>query len=213
MKKVILIAFMSAMVLACNKNSSNNVSEDTNTTDSVQISTYEYQPDSTKLTWTAYKTTVKLPVNGTFKEIVVTPGKPSGTVKELMNQLVFDIVSSSISSNNEERDGKLVKTFFGSMTNSEKISGKITSVNGTDTSGKARISIKMNDIEHEVDAEYAISGNILEVKTMLHLGDWKAEPSIKALNNVCHDLHKGEDGVSKLWPEIQVVISTELKNL
>ncbi len=179
------------------------------TADSVQF--YEYQRAFTKLTWTAYKTTAKIGVNGSFDEFNVDPGVNYGTVTALLDQLEFSIPVSTTNSENEERDGKIVASFFGSMMNTESIAGKFTSVAGNDTSGSIRIEISMNDIAYEVDGTYAADGNKVTINTSLHLGDWKAEPSVDALNKVCDDLHKGEDGVSKLWPNVDIVIETSLK--
>jgi len=197
MKKVLLISLFGLLISACNSNTNTESGETTETTaDSVQF--YEYQRAFTKLTWTAYKTTAKIGVN-------------YGTVTALLDQLEFSIPVSTTNSENEERDGKIVASFFGSMMNTESIAGKFTSVAGNDTSGSIRIEISMNDIAYEVDGTYAADGNKVTINTSLHLGDWKAEPSVDALNKVCDDLHKGEDGVSKLWPNVDIVIETSLK--
>ena len=212
MKKVILISLFGLLIAACNP-SSNSRSESSKTeettVDSVQF--YEYQRAFTKLTWTAYKTTAKVGVSGSFDEFNVNPGVSYGTVTALLDQLEFSIPVSTTNSQNEERDGKIAATFFGSMMNTENITGKFTSVAGNDTSGSIRIDISMNDIAYEVDGAYAVEGNKVTINTSIHLGDWKAEPSVSALNKVCDDLHKGEDGISKLWPEVDIVIETSLK--
>ncbi len=210
MKKVLLISLFGLLISACNSNTNTESGETTETTaDSVQF--YEYQRAFTKLTWTAYKTTAKIGVNGSFDEFNVDPGVNYGTVTALLDQLEFSIPVSTTNSENEERDGKIVASFFGSMMNTESIAGKFTSVAGNDTSGSIRIEISMNDIAYEVDGTYAADGNKVTINTSLHLGDWKAEPSVDALNKVCDDLHKGEDGVSKLWPNVDIVIETSLK--
>lgn len=199
------------MFASCSPNKQST--ETTTNTDSTVVTQqfYEYQRAFTKLQWTAYKTTAKVGVSGSFKDFTVNPGVSYGTVSTLLDQLEFSIPVSSTNSENEERDGKIVASFFGSMMNTENITGKFTSVAGNDSAGTIRILIHMNDIGYEVEGAYVADGNKLTVTTSLHLGDWKAEPSVAALNKVCDDLHKGEDGISKLWPEVDIVIESSLK--
>lgn len=211
MKKIYILSALALMLSACGpKEKTTDTNTNTATTaDTLQF--YEYQRAFTKLTWTAYKTTARVGVSGTFDDYTVTPGVSYGTVSTLLDQLEFSIPVSSTNSNEKERDGKIVASFFGSMMNTENITGKFTRVAGNDSAGMLRISINMNDIDYEVDGSYAADGNKLVIKTSLHLGDWKAEPSVAALNEVCDDLHKGEDGVSKLWPDVDVTIESSLK--
>jgi hypothetical protein len=171
---------------------------------------FEYQSSFTTLTWTAFKTTARKGVRGTFKEFQATPGK-AGSVKDILLNLQFNINTSSTDSKEADRDAKIVKYFFGTMMNTNNIIGSITSVDGTDSSGKARVSITMNEVTHEVDANYELEGTLLRLKTTIALGDWKAEPSVSALNKICDDLHKGDDGVSKLWPEVDIMVESILK--
>lgn len=212
MKNVILLSLLAFGLSACNSNTQSNDSDQTAADSTVQDQQfYEYQRAFTKLTWTAYKTTAKVAVSGTFNDFNVTPGVSYGTISALLDQLEFAIPVSSTNSENEERDGKLVATFFGTMMNTEQVTGKFTSVAGNDSAGTVRIMIKMNDIEYEVDGAYSTDGNKLSVMAGLHLGDWKAEPNVSALNKVCDDLHKGDDGVSKLWPNVDITIESSLK--
>lgn len=194
-----------------NKQADNTGTDETEQKDTVQK--YAYQRAFTTLEWTAYKTTARIGVKGTFTEFEVSPGKEEGTPVELMDQLSFKIPVSTTSSNDSARDGKLVNTFFGSMMNTENITGKFTRIDGDDKGGKVYILINMNDTDHEVEAGYTIADSKVEIKATLQLADWKAESSVKALNDVCKDLHTGEDGVSKLWPDVDLVITSSLKPL
>ncbi|MFT5723445.1 MAG: polyisoprenoid-binding protein YceI [Bacteroidia bacterium] len=212
MKNLIALTFAVVLFTACSNNkSAKESSSEGASTEIVTPQFYEYQRAFTKLTWTAYKTTAKLGVSGTFNTFEIAPGVSYGTLTTLMDHLEFTIPVASTNSENEERDGKIVATFFGSMMATENITGLFTSVAGNDSAGTVQIKVKMNDIEHEIEGTYTATGNKVIIKTSLHLGDWKAEPSISALNEVCNDLHKGEDGVSKLWPDVDIVIESSLK--
>ena len=49
--------------------------------------------------------------------------------------------------------------------------------------------------------------------TVLHTPDWNADAGLAALNNECEELHKGEDGISKLWPDVNVTVVSRLQTL
>ena len=54
------------------------------------------------------------------------------------------------------------------------------------------------------DNEYLLTGAI-------NVLDWKAEKGLKGINDACKDLHKGADGISKTWADVNLYISTILK--
>jgi hypothetical protein len=56
-----------------------------------------------------------------------------------------------------------------------------------------------------------VNGNEIQLDATLQLADWKAEPSVASLNEVCSDLHKGEDGESILWPDVDIHITSQLR--
>jgi hypothetical protein len=208
MNKLSIALLATLFLFACSKP---NNEEKTADAEETQVSGYSYQRAFTKLEWTAYKTSAKVGVKGSFDEINVTPGKEVGTPKEVMDQLEFSIPVSTTNSGNEERDPKIIESFFGAMMNTDNITGKITSINGDESKGKAMILIQMNNEAHEVEGTYAVNGNEIQLDATLQLADWKAEPSVASLNEVCSDLHKGEDGESILWPDVDIHITSQLR--
>lgn len=201
------IAFIAILSSCSNKEAKTN---ETQTDATVKTEAYTFQRAFTTIKWTAYKTTDRVAVGGGFDEFEVKPAKESGTVVELMNGLSFNIPVSSSNSENEERDGKIAKFFYGTMLGTSNITGVITSIDGNDSAGKARISMVLNEQSHEIDAQYTVQNNKITLTAHLELADWKAEPSVASLNKVCDDLHKGADGVSKLWPDVDVVVESTL---
>ncbi|WP_000697032.1 YceI family protein, partial [Leptospira interrogans] len=80
------------------------------------------------------------------------------------------------------------------------------------TSGKGIIGLTLNGVTKKIDLNFTLQNGIqLDAKTNLNLGDFKALSALDSLNKVCMDLHKGKDGASKLWPEVELTISTKLK--
>jgi YceI-like domain len=211
MKKALLFAVVISLFTACNNTSKSPSNSDNETNTNVDsTSDYRYQGEFTTLKWTAFKTSARLPVGGAFTNFDVSPGKAHGSVTSLLNGLKFKINVSSSNSGDEGRDQKIAKFFYGKMVGTTSISGTITEVKGDDVAGMATISITMNEVTHEINAPYALSDKTLRLNAMIQLGDWKAKRAIKSLNKVCKDLHTGEDGVSKLWPEVEVAVESIL---
>jgi len=51
---------------------------------------------------------------------------------------------------------------------------------------------------------------LLSLSGTIDLNSWNAQSSVDSLNVICHDLHIGADGVSKLWSEVDLEIATIL---
>jgi len=194
-----LVLLFSLMISSCktdtNKSSKSNKEH-----------SYTIEPLTTKVSWTAYKTTDKVAVKGEFTKINAT-SKSASTVKEALNNTEFSIPVSSIFSKNEARDSKLKQFFFGVMNNTELLSGTIhlTSEN------KGNVELKMNGVTKSFPVDYIISGQMATMSGTINLEDWNAQSAIESLNKACFDLHKGADGVSKTWNEVKIEVATYLK--
>jgi hypothetical protein len=57
-----------------------------------------------------------------------------------------------------------------------------------------------------------VEGDTFTFESSIDVSSWNALGGIDALNEVCEDLHKGDDGVSKLWSEVSLKLSTTLNN-
>lgn len=157
-----------------------------------------------KIEWTAYKFTEKTPVKGQFRKVEIKSGGEGNTIKEAMNNAEFSIPISSIFTMNSDRDYKIKKFFFGIMANPELLSGKL--LIETDSTGQAEMT--MNGITNKLPFTYSINGKTFNLSTKMDVVNWNAQSSIDSLNAVCNDLHKGLDGVSKLWSEVGIEVNT-----
>ena len=166
---------------------------------------YSYNAESTEFEWTAFKTTEKVGVAGSFNEIKVTSIEVDND-KDVIESIQFSMNTASVETNNEDRNGKVAKHFFETI-NTETIDGSIKSL-GED--GKAIVEISMNDLTIEVEGDYELNVGIFTFETMIDLSLWNAISGVDALNEICKDLHTGEDGVSKLWSEVQLSLKTTL---
>jgi hypothetical protein len=174
--------------------------------ESAKVCSYMYDESKSVLEWTAFKFTERKGVTGTFNEFDIRGIESSDDPKKMIESFEFSINTSTAETQNEERNGKIVKLFFGSMAN-DKITGRVNSLGDK---GIASILLKMNSIEKEVVGTYTLVDGRFSFKAKVDVLNWNAGPGINALNEACKELHKGADGVSKLWSEVELSFTTEL---
>ena len=207
MKKNWMLLMLTGVLFACG-------SEETTTEETdrkvVQNCIYEYNPVQSKLDWTAYKFLSKAGVGGTFKEIRVEGDTRGGDPKAIISSLSFSIPITSIETNDPSRNGKIQNFFFGSLENTELISGRVVSL-GDD--GKAVLAITMNGITQDVEGSYTLEDNVFTYNTEIDVLNWNAEAGLTALNTECEGLHtdiENGDTESKLWPDVTISFTTSL---
>jgi len=167
---------------------------------------------SASVNWTAFKFNEKVGVGGSFDKVSISGNKNMSTkVTDILNGTRFIIMTESINSKNPERDAKIVKSFFGTMVNTPSINGQIQNAKGTNNVGKCEALVVMNEVEKTVDLDYKIKGDKVTLTGSLNVNNWNGQGAIAALNEVCSLLHKGADGKSKLWPDVDLKIETTLK--
>ena len=171
-----------------------------------EVCLYSHSHENTWLTWTAFKTNDRVPVSGTFKKMEIRGTVSSENPLEVFANAEFLISTKSVDSKDPVRDKKIADHFFGTMEAEHSLSGRVLGI----SDGKVQASIKMNGIEDTVsfslkakDDRIALNGKVLMEK-------WNAQHNIDSLNAVCYDLHKGADGESKLWQEVELELSTIL---
>lgn len=166
---------------------------------------YSYNEGTTTFEWTAFKTNAKVPVAGGFNDIKVTSEKAEDP-KDVIKSIEFEINTASVETNVEDRNAKIAEHFFGTI-NTETITGKFT---GLTDDGKATVMITMNGISFDIEGDYKLEGSDFTFKSVIDVKNWNALSGIDALNKVCEELHTGEDGVSKLWSEVSLKLTTSL---
>lgn len=197
MKKIaVLAAAITLLVVSCKKDEKKETPIEDVKSEFVGLNIIQ---DSTKVNWTAYKTTDKVAVGGSFTEIMIENQKVAETVEEALEGASFSIPVSSLFTNNPERDGKLKEFFFGVLKNTEMIGGTF---NFRD--GKCFLTLTLNDITKQIEVASEFVDNKFTVKSDINLDDFGAQDALTSLNKVCGDLHKGADGVSKTWNEVAI---------
>lgn len=195
-KIILIILFISIGLLSCKK-------EQKKVDDAIKVSNeFSIDGSSIKINWVAFKTTDKAPVKGQFNKVDLN--KTSGkSAMDFLNDLEFSVPVSSIFTDNEERDGKLQKFFFGVMENTELLSGSISITD--DKIGV--IHLNMNEITHDIPIKFKSNTNGVSIKGELNLDNWNSQNAVESLNKACLDLHAGDDGISKTWNTVLIDIS------
>lgn len=168
---------------------------------------YTYNPANSKMTWTAYKFTEKTPVSGTFNEVNIEGAEVLNDPIALLEGLSFSIPIATINTQNPERDEKIKNSFFGVLENTSVLTGKVQSLKDD---GKAEVVMTINNREKVVEGTYTLVEGDFKFMATVDLAAFEALNGVEELNKICHDLHIGADGVSKLWEVIDVSFETKL---
>lgn len=206
MKKSILILSIAFLILGFSSCKGDAKKSEDAATDITCL--YSYESNTSSLEWTAFKFTDKTPVKGTFNEIKIEGSKTADDEKEMIESLTFTINTNSVETQNEERNGKIVKLFFGSI-DTDAITGKVKSLGDN---GEALIEIKMNNSAQEVAGKYTLDEGLFSFTATIDVMKWNAGKGISLLNEACKVLHTGPDGKSKLWSEVDLSFTTQLKS-
>ncbi len=167
---------------------------------------FSYQAAATELKWTAYKFTEKTGVSGKLKTFSLTGSQTSREIVDIFAGAEFSADGMSVDSSNPERDGKLKEHFFANLANKGKISGRFIKAQ------PLSVELVLNGVSQVIPvAIFQKSPLEYTAKLSLDLNKFNAQAAVKKLNQICHELHIGKDGISKLWPDVDVEIHTTLK--
>ena len=208
MKKIIytLLIITSVNFISC-KSEVKKENNEKVTTKTEEKALFSLKEANNLISWTAYKTTEKKPVNGVFQKVNIIANGEGNTIKEAINNTEFSIPVSSVFTKDTGRDFKIKKFFFGIMDKTELLSGKLILEN--DSIGYSNLT--MNGITKKLAFKYSIKENSFNLKGSLKISDWNAENALNSLNEACKDLHKGSDGITKTWDEVTINITSTFK--
>lgn len=176
---------------------------------SAETCQYKYNNGKTSLEFTAFKFSEKTGVKGKIEKFEAKKTKASSTVIGAFQNLEFKVMPESVNSSVPDRDTKIKTIFLGAITKSKDITGAVTDISGGEQ-GKANLQLSWNGIKKAIPVTYSISNATLEVKGAISVLDFNLKEGLTKLNLACDDLHKGSDGVSKLWPDVEFRIVSEL---
>lgn len=207
MKKIVFVFVVSLSLVFFNCKSEEKKDETKDTSKGIEKkSTAAFAISNAKnyISFTAYKTTEKVPVTGEFKEVKIITGGEGNTIKEAINGTAFSVPISSLATKDASRDFKIKKFFFGKMVGTNALTGYFQIKD--DTTGVVKLT--MNDVAKDVPFTYTISENTFEMKATIDINDWNASEALASLNKICEALHTGADGISKTWSEVALNITS-----
>jgi len=159
---------------------------------------YSVDGDNSTVQWIGYKTTDKVAVKGTFKEIHILEMNSGSTAAASLEGLEFEIPVSSIYSKDTIRDGKLKRLFFGVMENTLNLKGKFS----VKDASNGNIALSMNGVTKELPFTYEMSKDTIMINATMDLNIWETQNALASIHQACLALHTGADGVSKTWDEV-----------
>ncbi|MDX6746813.1 YceI family protein [Polaribacter sp. PL03] len=203
MKKVFILLL--TISLSAGFTSCKSDKKETTATESEKKAAFSLKNATNEINFTAYKFTEKTPVGGQFRQVEITTGGSGNTIKEAINNAEFSIPVSSIFTKDSSRDYKIQKFFFGVMSNTKLLSGKLMIEN--DSIGSAMIN--MNGVSEKIPFKYTIVNNTFAMSATMDISNWKALDALASLNKVCEALHTGSDGISKTWSDVALNITSK----
>lgn len=168
-----------------------------------------YAEKSINVKWTAYKTSERVGVSGTFDTVLVSGTSEAAELAGVLANASFSIPTSSVNSANPDRDGKIFKHFFSTMVETSELKGKVLEASDSEL----KVLLTMNGVTDTVPFSVSRTDSLVSLVGNIELADYQALASADSLNQVCFDLHKGADGVSKLWPDVKLEISAVLNEV
>jgi len=187
MKKLFLVLF--TICLSISFTSCKSDKKEVKASEAEKNAAFSIENASSEINFTAYKFTEKKGVGGQFRQVDITAGGSGNTIKEAINNAEFSIPVSSLFTKNSSRDYKIQKFFFGVMSDTKLLSGKLLIEN--DSIGAA--VIKMNGISETVPFKYTITNNTFAMNANMDITNWNALDALASLNKVCEILHTGAD--------------------
>ena len=210
MKKLKLATVVLILVTAISCKDSKKNTEESVTDTPTSESIYSVVNDSTKVSFTAYKTTDKVAVGGILKEITLSNLGQGKTALEALNGTKFSIPVSSLFTNDPSgtRDPKILQFFFGVLKNTELISGEFKVA----ADNTCSIAVLLNGKTANIPLEYtSTSDTSMSFDGVMNLENWDALAAVASINKACEALHTGSDGVSKTWSEVAVHATVLIK--
>lgn len=173
--------------------------------------TFEFDAKGTQMKWTAFKTTEKLAVAGSFDKVKVKPHKNKASAMiDLVHGAKFTIEAMSVNSGNPTRDATLKTVFFGKLDKKE-ITGVVKKIGATPR-GVMDVEIQLNGVSKVIPFEYSVQEDgKFESTGKIEAMDFNLKLQHEALSQACKALHAGKDGVSKTWTEVDLQLVSQFK--
>lgn len=156
-----------------------------------------------KVNWTAFKTSQKLGVKGTFNDLGINSDLSGANLSDLLGPAKFMIDTKSVNTNDATRDKKISDFFFGTFIGGPKIEGFVKSV--VEKDNIINLSIKMNSTEKVVPLKYTFKNKTLKASGFIDVFDFGLNAELKSINKACDLKHEG-----KTWNDIGIELVAKI---
>ena len=185
---------------------------------------YQLDVEKTKVIWNGYKTNDKIKVVGYFSDFTSNrENKEFNSIQELVDGLEFSIKSSSSVSGDPIRDKNLQDYFFKYLTKDFVINGTLGSPINDSIDVAFNVFGQIKQIRlgfsYHLKPGSPYFDNVVEIKGPINLeSQFGGLKAYNTISNKCYDLHKGGDGISRTWKEVDIhvkaiVINTNFNSL
>jgi polyisoprenoid-binding protein YceI len=214
MRKIFLSVASIALLSACGGETTNNVESPAILKESIIDATEKvckkgYDVENTIIGFGGFKTTEKKEVKGVFTKFTITDTKIADTPEEVFAKAKFSIPVSTIETNDIGRNKRIKEEYFGKMESTFLIKGSVVIFNKD--SNQVVVNITLNNIEKAITLNYVIAGDSIRLNGELNILDFDGSDALNSINTACEALHTGADGVSKTWADVNLYISSVLK--
>ena len=92
--------------------------------------------------------------------------------------------------------------FFNYLTDNFQINGNVSEYNND----FLLANIDVLGFDRQVKFTHSIVNNVLKLRALISLYEMGAYKAYNSISAKCYDLHKGADGISKTWDEVNVIL-------
>ena len=207
---IVLMIFIS-----CNSNNNKEVKQENIITEG---DSYQFDIENIIVIWNGYKTNDKIKVVGYFSEFSCDrENQEFSSIEDLVTGLKFSVKSSSSLSGDPVRDKNLKEHFFKYLTDDFVINGTLNQVVNDsiditfDVFGQTK-QIRLAFL-YNIMPGCPYFDQIVEIKGSINLeSQFDALKAYNSIHEQCYDLHKGADGISKTWKQVDIHVKALVVN-
>jgi len=170
--------------------------------------TCTYTLTEAKPGWTAYKTTDKVGVSGSFTDYTLSPGSPGSSISDALSGAKMSIVPSSVDSGVEIRNQTIATKYFAAFAPDTPFEIRVQSVSGDNHSGTVELVVDINGTQKALAFPYTVNeAGELSAKATMEMMDFGLKAAFDGIHKACEALHVGADGISKTWTDVELSVT------
>ena len=164
---------------------------------------YSIDPKDINVSWTAYKTPLKIGVGGAFTKLGVDSVKTGASFGDLLSGIDFKIDATSVSTKDTGRDAKIVKFFFIPMKGGATIKGKTLKYEKK----ILKVAMTLNGVTKVIPLKVETEKSVFKASGVIDVLDFALSGSLAGINKACEVLHEG-----KTWSDVAISLSAKYTN-